>query len=61
MRDKVTVYTLFMKPTTTLFRKIITTMGLTVLFTYLKIIFFTMFLVFSKISCIQIDPIYKNS
>ena len=49
---------LFTGPTTTLFRKKILKIGLTALFTHLKIILlrYFQFSVFSKISCIQMDP-----
>ena len=54
------IATLFMGPTTTLFRKKILKMGPTALFTHLKIILLQcfQFSVSTKISCIQMDPQY---
>ena len=53
---------LFMGPTTTLFRKKNLKMSLIALFTHLIIILlqYFQFLVFSKISCIQMDPKYQK-
>ena len=53
-----TVHTLFIGPTTTLFRKKILKMDLTALFTHLKIILLQcfQFSISAKISCIQTDP-----
>ena len=53
---------LFTRPTTTLFRKKILKMSPIALFTHLIIILlqYFQFLVFSKISCIQMDPKYQK-
>ena len=54
--DKVTVHTLFMEPTTTLFRKkYIKNESHDTIHTF-KNYFAIVFSVFSKISCIQTDP-----